>query len=209
MPLATTGRSRRRSCSTVRRGIALIFGAWSISAAATRAGELTLFELVSQDDGYRLQSQSLIDAPADAVRRVLTDYPGLHRVAPQIVESELVEITADGVSRVRTLNRLCFLAFCRELRHVQLIREPAYGVFESDSVAAESDLSRGYARWRLQDQGAVTTLDIDFRFALTSKAWVPSVVSRFVASVALREDTEALIEGIERAVQRRQAQSGD
>jgi hypothetical protein len=165
-----------------------------------RAGELQRFELEAQGDGYRLQAQGLIEAPKQAVWRVLTDYPALHRVSARIIESELVGVTANGVSRVRTLNRLCFLAFCRDLRHLQLIRELSYGDFVSDSVPAESDLARGYARWRLRDQGPSTRLDIDFRFAMDSYAWVPSFISRFVVASALESDAKALIDGIERAV---------
>jgi hypothetical protein len=168
--------------------------------AFAQAGGLSQFELELDGDGYRLRCQALIEAPEDAVRRVLTDYPALHRVSPRILESELIAVTADGTSRVRTLNRLCFLALCRELRHVQLIREIAQGAFESESVAAESDLSRGYARWVLSEQGSATRLDIDFRFAMGSYGWVPSVVTRLIARSALKEDAQALIEGIERAV---------
>jgi hypothetical protein len=164
------------------------------------AGELLRFDLQPEGDGYRLRCEALIEAPKDAVRRVLTDYPALQRVSPRILESELVAVTADGSSRVRTLNRLCFLALCRELRHVQLIRELAHGAFASESVAAESDLSRGHARWVLSEQGPATRLDIDFRFAMDSHGWVPPVVTRLIARSALKGDAQALIEGIERAV---------
>ena len=186
----------------------LICGSCMLHATPVQAGELTRFELEAQGDGYRLESQGLIDAPKDAVWQVLTDYSALHRVSPHIIESELVAVTADGVSRVRTLNRLCFLVFCRDLRHVQLIRERGYGDFESDSVAAGSDLSRGYARWRLRNRGSATRLDIDFSFAMDSYAWVPSFVSRYVARSALKEDAETLIDGIERTVRLLEARPG-
>jgi hypothetical protein len=162
------------------------------------AGEIASFKLEPQGDGYRLQSRGLIEAPRDAVWQVLGDYAALHEVSPRILESELVSVSADGVVRVRTLNRLCFLAFCHNLRHVQLIRALGYGDFESNSVAEESDLSRGYARWRLHDRGAVTELDIDFKFAMDSYSWVPSFVTRFVARSALKADARELVEGIER-----------
>jgi hypothetical protein len=180
--------------------LAILWGACLLLSVPLQAGELQRFELETQDDGYRLHARGLIEAPKDAVRQVLIDYPALYRVSPRIIESDLVEATADGVSRVRTLNRLCFLGFCRDFRHLQLIRELSYGDFESESVAAESDLTRGYARWRLQSRGASTRLDIDFRFAMESYAWVPAFISRFVAATALEEDAQALIDGIERAV---------
>ena len=83
---------------------------------------------------------------------------------------------------------------------MQRIRELRYGDFESESVAAESDLSRGYARWRLHSRGASTRLDIDFRFAIDGYAWVPSFIGRFVVASALKQDARALIRGIEKAI---------
>jgi len=188
----------------------LIWVAINLLSNLPQAAELQSFQFEPQGDGYRLQAQGLIDAPTDAVRQVLIDYAALHRVSPRIIESDLVAVTPGGISRVRTLNRLCFLGFCRDLRHLQLIRELGHGDFESDSVAAESDLTRGYARWHLQDEGTSTRLDIDFRFAMRSYAWVPSFISRFVAASALAEDAKALIDGIERAVSlRRKLSNGD
>lgn len=177
--------------------------------ATARAGEIASFELEADGDGYRLEAQGLIDAPMERVWQVLTDYAALHRVSPRIIESDLVGSSSDGVSRVRTRNRLCFLGFCRDLRHLQLIRERGYGEFESRSIPEESDLSRGYARWRLSKLGESTRLEIHFSFAMDSYSWVPSFVSRFVAGVALKADAEELIAGIERAVQAQDDQPGE
>lgn len=172
-------------------------------ATPAGAGEVTSFKLEPSGDGYRLKTLGRIEVPREQVWRVLTDYADLHLVSPRILESELLAVSADGVLRVRTLNRLCFLAFCRNLRHVQLIRELGHGDFESRSVAAESDLSRGYARWRLHDRGRETDLEIDFSFAMESYSWLPSFVTRFVANAALKSDSQELIEGIERAARAR------
>lgn len=183
--------------------------AWSLLGDSALAGNLIQFKLESQGDGYYLEARGLIEAPRDAVWRVLMDYDSLDQVSPRIIESELVSVSADGVFRVRTLNRLCFLAFCRDLRHLQLIRELDAGVFESHSVAAESDLSRGYAQWRLRDQGEATRLEIDFRFAMESYAWAPAFLSRFVVRSVLEADARALISGIERTVRLQTGQEGE
>ncbi|MGA7981047.1 MAG: SRPBCC family protein [Chromatiaceae bacterium] len=172
--------------------------AYLLSATTAGAGEVTHFEIAHADDRYHLTARALIDAPRDEVWRVLTDYARLSRVSPRILKSEVVGGSPPGVTRVRTLNRLCFLFFCRNLRHVQLIREVGYGDFESTSVPAESDLSYGYARWRLSDQGPRTGLSIDFTFAIDTHSWLPAFVGRLVARAVLRSDTVELIKGIER-----------
>lgn len=179
-----------------------------LAAARSEAGEITHFALEREGDGYRLQVRALIEAPFDGVWRVLTDYAGLHRVSPRIVESELAEVSPEGVARVRTVNRLCFLVFCHDLRQVQLIRQIGDGDFESNSIPEESNLSYGYARWRLFAEDTRTRLDIDFNFAMDSYSWVPPWVSLVVARSVLKADAAALIQGIERVVRAREGQTG-
>jgi hypothetical protein len=162
------------------------------------AGEVTRFDIEHSDVGYHLQAEALIDAPRDLVRRILTDYAKLPLVSPRILESAVIAGSPPGITRVRTLNRVCFLVFCRNLRHVQLIRELGAGKFESTSVPAQSDLSYGHALWRLSSEGGATRLSIDFTFAINADGWLPAFVGLFIARVVLRENTEELIQGIER-----------
>ena len=138
---------------------------------------------------------------------MLTDYANMHKLSRQIVESELVGVSTDYTSRVRTVNRVCFLVFCRDLRHVQLIRELGSGSFEATTLPDESDLVYGYARWRLLQNGDGTRLDSEFHFAMESYKWVPSFISRFVARSVLKADAKEFVEGVEKAVhvQRRAA----
>jgi hypothetical protein len=174
---------------------------------AGSAAEITGFRLAPDGEGHHLEARALIDAPLDDVWRVLTDYAALHQVSPRIIESELLSVTPDGVFRVRTLNRLCFLIFCRDLRHLQLIRELARGDFESTSDPEESDLAYGHARWRLFDQGGTTRLEIDFRFAMYTYSWVPSWVTNAVAGSVLKADAAELVQGIERTARAGEAET--
>lgn len=184
-----------------------VFAVALLLAVRAGAGEITELALDPAGDGFRLHAKALVEAPLDGVWRVLTDYAGLHRVSARIVESELVAVSPEGIARVRTLNRLCFLVFCRDIRHVQLIRELGYGDFESDSVPEESDLSDGHARWRLFADGGRTRLDIDFRFVMSTYSWVPAWVNRVVARSVLEADAAELIQGIEQAARRREGRS--
>jgi len=175
-----------------------------LSVSQVQGAEIRSFNIQREGDGYSLRTVALIEAPLDSVWRVLTDYPALQKVSPRIIESEQVSVSPDGVARVRTLNRVCFLVFCRDLRHLQLIRELGYGDFESDTVPEESDLSYGHARWRLFDEREDTRLEIDFSFAMDSYSWLPSWVTRALARSVLRADAAELIQGIERTARGRE-----
>jgi hypothetical protein len=197
-----------RSSGLLRQGISVLLISLPLPLPAA-AGEITDFVLEREGSGYHLRAKALIAAPVEGVWHALTDYPALKQVSSRIVESELVSVSPDGVARVRTLNRLCFLVFCRNIKHVQLIRELGQGTFESDSVPEESDLSYGHARWRLFDEGGDTRLDIDFRFAMESYSWVPSWVSRAVAGSVLKADAAELVQGIERTVRHRREETNE
>jgi hypothetical protein len=166
------------------------------------AGEVTRFEILDAGHYYRLEAKAVIDAPRDQVWRVLTDYGHLSEVSPRILTSKVIVGSPPGITRVRTLTRLCFLIFCRDLRQVQLIRERSYGEFESVTVPAQSDLTYGRARWRLTDEGTRTGLSIDFTFALPAHIWLPRFVGRLIVRSVLWADAEELITGIERVTHR-------
>jgi hypothetical protein len=166
---------------------------------ASRAGEIRQFEIQHLGNRYHLEARVVIDAPRDKVWQVLTDYAGLSAVSPRILESEVVGRAPPGVTRVRTLNHLCFLVFCRDLRHLQDIRALDNGDFESTTIPAQSELSYGHARWRLANEGSRTALAIDFTFAMDTHGWLPAFVGRLIAQSVLRSDTQALIKGIEHA----------
>jgi len=194
----------RRLLHPLRRRIRILLAIATVTLPAM-AAEVTDFTLDRQDGGYRMHVRAMIDAPREAVRRVLTDYAASKQVSPRIIESDLVAVSSDGVARVRTLNRLCFLFFCRDLRQVQLIRELGRGEFESHSVPEESDLSYGRAHWRLSGEDGHTVLEIDFSFAMESYSWVPHWVSRLVARSVLKADAAEMVQGIERTARRQQA----
>jgi hypothetical protein len=161
------------------------------------AAEITRFEMQREDTGYGLVVEALLDAPMHRVWETITDYARLERLSPSIRASELLQGSAPGVTRLRTLSRLCILIFCKDLRHLQSIRELAYGDFEARTLPEQSDLAFGYARWRLSQTDGQTRINISF--ALRPAFWVPPFIGPLLINQALGAEALELVRGIERA----------
>jgi hypothetical protein len=124
-----------------------------LAALQVDAVEIRKLE-VSEDGGvYQIEVAAVIDAPAEYVYRVLTDYVHLHRLHPSIIQSDILPSPGAGIVRVRTRMLDCILIFCMELDRVEDISElPPYHV-HATIVPSMCNFSSGKADWRVEDMG--------------------------------------------------------
>jgi hypothetical protein len=117
----------------------------------------------------------VLQAPAAELDRVIHDYDRMSRVFPLVVSSGVLVDHGDGLRRVRADMEGCVLVFCRRLRHVLDIRQPAEGWSRAVSVAQASDVRAGYFFWRTHALGADRTR---FRFSgwVEPDVWIPPVI---------------------------------
>lgn len=62
--------------------------AWSLFSSASLSGELLELSVAEADGEYKLRMVSVLDAPADHVYRVITDYTHAYRINPSLTELE-------------------------------------------------------------------------------------------------------------------------
>jgi hypothetical protein len=128
--------------------------------AAVQVSAVDIRELeVSEDGGvYQIKLATVIDAPAEYVYRVLTDYVHLHRLHPSIIQSDILPSPGAGIVRVRTRILDCILIFCMELDRVEDISElPPYHV-HATIVPSMCNFRSGKADWRIEDMGGHSQL---------------------------------------------------
>ena len=78
---------------------------------------------VTEDKGvFQFQFTTIIDAPAEYVRQVLTDYTHIYRLNPSIIESEVLPSKQSDETEVRTKVLACASFFCREVERVETVR---------------------------------------------------------------------------------------
>jgi hypothetical protein len=114
---------------------------------------------VSEDGGvYQIKLATVIDARAEYVYRVLTDYVHLHRLHPSIIQSDILPSPGAGIVRIRTRILDCILIFCMELDRVEDISElPPYHV-HATIVPSMCNFHSGKADWRIEDMGGRSQL---------------------------------------------------
>src|SRR5210317_2225220 len=71
------------------------------------AGQLESISITEIQGEYETRIVALVDAPVEYVLGVITDYRHIYRINPSIVESELLQVGDDGVTRVRNRIEHC------------------------------------------------------------------------------------------------------
>lgn len=132
-----------------------VFALIVLCLAALQVDAVDIRELeVSESGGvYQIKLATVIDAPAEYVYRVLTDYVHLHRLHPSVIQSDILPSPGAGIVRVRTRILDCILIFCMELDRVEDISElPPYHV-HATIVPSMCNFRSGKADWRIEAMG--------------------------------------------------------
>lgn len=121
----------------------------------TQIDAIDIRELKVFENGgvYHININSAIDAPAEYVRRVLTDYVHLYHLSPSIVESKVLPSPDNGAVRVKTLISNCILIFCMELDRVEDVYELSSNQLHTIIIPSLSNFRSGRADWIIESQG--------------------------------------------------------
>ena len=182
----TTGLNAPRVCAL----IVLCMVALQVDAV-----DITELE-VSEDGGvYQIKLASVINAPAEYVYRVLTDYVHLHRLHPSIIQSDILPSPGAGIVRVRTRILDCILIFCMELDRVQDIGEVPPHHLHTVIVPSMSNFRSGKADWRIEDMGERSQLIYEAQMA--PNFTVIPIIGPYLVKRKLREEMASSLLRIE------------
>lgn len=167
----------------------------ALASAPVWAGDLTALEVSHSGNRYRITASFVVDAPLEAVRRLLTDYDNLAALSPSIIESELVSAPAPGRARVRTRVRACVLIHCRVLQRMEDVRAgPARLI--AVIVPQHSDFDAGRTEWRLEAQGE--GVRVEYRATLEPAFDLFPVVGPALMKAGLERELRAFLEQLQR-----------
>jgi uncharacterized membrane protein len=165
--------------------------AWSLPGLlplAADASQLVSLD-VSQSAGiYEIRVQMEVDAPADNVRAILTDYAHLERLNSSITSSEVIDTGRRNAVRVLTRIKNCVLFFCLSLKKVEDVTEDQQGRILVTIVPGSSSFRSGQASWEIRSLGD-TSLVIHCA-TLEPDLWIPPWIGTAIVKDALRREIE-------------------
>jgi hypothetical protein len=152
---------------------------------------------VTEDKGvFQFQFTTIIDAPAEYVRQVLTDYTHIYRLNPSIIESEVIPSKQSDETKVRTKVLACASFFCREVERVETVRILASGDLQADIDPERSEFRSGKAIWK------ITAMDnrskLEYVATLEPDFFIPPVIGVSVIGNSMKNEVINTFDRIER-----------
>jgi hypothetical protein len=123
-------------------------------------GAVDFVEVQVTNDGgiYNIKIIAEVDASAEYVYKVLTDYKHIYRLNPSITESEILPSPGHGAVRVRTRVEDCTSIFCVDLNRVEDVNELPPNVLQMVIVPSLSNIRSGNAKWKIEDMEEYTEI---------------------------------------------------
>jgi hypothetical protein len=163
--------------------VLLILGMIMSGAAA---GDLRELQVTHKQGVYQMKMAAMVEAPAEYVRDVLTDYARIYRLNPSITESEVLPSPDAGVARVKTVMTGCVAFFCREVGRVEDVRELASGDLHAVIVPELSNLRSGSAKWSFEPVGEQTL--VTYQADMEPDFFIPPLIGSFFVKQNIRSE---------------------
>ena len=145
--------------------LAVVMGLVSLTA---HASQLVRLDVDQKANSYAVYVVMELDAPAEKVRAILTDYAHLDRLNASIIASKIMDDKGDGTVRVLTRFENCIVFFCMTVQRVEDITEDGQGRILVTLVPDASSFRSGQASWEVTSTGSGSrvihraTLEPDF-----------------------------------------------
>ena len=180
--------------SAIWAGALVALSLFSSLSTAARFEELSVNEVNGE---YRLRIVALLNAPADYVHHVITDYKHAYRINPSIIEVEILPFdhNHNKVVRVRNISEQWVGPFCFEINWVGDILEDRAGDIKIKTVPELSNFKSGSAIWEIRPRGERTWVLHESR--LKPDFFIPPVIGDTILLNKMRTDTLATFRRIE------------
>ncbi len=161
----------------------------------THAGDVLEATVSNEDKRYFVNLEVIINANAQRVYKILTDYNNLSKISDGITESNLVYSLSDNDHRVKVTTEACVTFFCKTIVQVQDVEQLPGMVIISTTIPDKSDVDYAHARWKVTDEDGLTR--ISFNADLKPSFWVPPLIGPPLIERTLRNEALSVIEGLE------------
>lgn len=183
-------------CTLRKASIFLILVGCAMHSTRATAGEIIDLTLRSKQGVYQLKLEIILDAPAEHIHHVVTDYAHIYRLNPSIVESEIMNTEDSSVIRVKTLINDCLWIFCREILRVEDVRELGAGNIYAVVVPDLSNIKSGVTIWQIQPLGRRTR--VNYHMIAEPGFAIPPLIGTHLVKQKLRKEVLITFDSVER-----------
>lgn len=160
---------------------------WLLCSSISTAGELEELSVTEADGEYRLRIVSILDAPADYVYNVITDYKHAYRINPTITEIEILSSDRDEVVRVQNLSEHWVGPFCFKIDWVGDIVETKYSDIKVTTIPELSSFESGSAIWEIRPRGERTWVLHESN--MKPNFFIPPVIGDNIMKTQMEDET--------------------
>ena len=140
-----------RRAKSWRRWLACCFGGGLVCVASGAfASTIESADIRFMGQSYHYRFSALVDAPAAAVRDVVTDYDRLSRINDDIVLSRVLVRYDDTALKRQLLMKQCVLVFCFDIDFIERVDFLSNGDINTTIIAGEGNFRRGQTVWRIE-----------------------------------------------------------
>ena len=164
----------------------------------SRTGVVKLpdISVLEKSGTYSISIDVMVDAPAEHVRYVLTDYSHLYRLNPSILESTILEQHEDGAVSVKTRVRGCASYFCENLSRVEKVQVLPSGEIVAEIIPEHGQFKSGRTNWSITGMGE--RCEVSYQAELKPDIFIPPVVSKFLVKKAIKQEAQTGFTNLER-----------
>jgi hypothetical protein len=166
---------------------AFALGVWSIFSSLSTAAEFEELSVTEAYGEYRLRIAALLDAPADYVHIVITDYKHAYRINPSVTKVEILPSHNDKVVRVRNQSEQWVGPFCFNIDWVGDILETVDGDIRVKTLPEPGNFESGTAIWKIRPHGERTRVLHESR--LKPDFFIPPVIGDNIMKNMMRTST--------------------
>lgn len=175
----------------------------AVSLSVGWAATIRTVQIERQDGRYVLESETFLQAPPNAVFRVLTDYDQFARISSVFEESRFAGSDADGTPLVYTRVEGCVWFFCKTMERVERLEFEAPDFIATTALPARSDFRYSRSEWLLSPDGDGTR--VLYRLEMEPDFWIPPVLGPMIIKRKLVQGGEDAVTRIELLAQQLRA----
>jgi len=164
--------------------IALALCLSSCLASVATAAELRSLDVDRKRGHILVASETYMDAPPDAVFKILADYDGFTRISKIFTETRYLERDEIGNGLVYSRAEGCVLFFCTKLERVEQLTVIPGREIVAVALPEQSDVDYSIGRWVLEPEGDGTRVLYGLEFK--PSFWVPPLLGPLILRSKLR-----------------------